>query len=310
VVDVASDTAGFPYPCRLYRDIVVGTWPERVAASHDGKYVYATLPFSSQVAVIRTSDWTVTALINVGPVPRGVAVRPQGDYVYVANSESNYVSVVDVADCAEVAQIPVGRGPWDVAVSPDGSRLWTTCYYDYRVAAASVPENVLDTTIPLEPFPQGIAISPSGDNVFVVGAGYYLHIIDAQSREVTDSVQLDGYGEYVGALSNDSGVVVSGWRSDWERCSFVERITRESWGWSREYERFTMGSLTLGSVALLPGDGYAFVCGSREVLVLDMRGFMPVAQIPLGTWPSGLAVSPDGRYVYVANDTTVTVIGH
>jgi DNA-binding beta-propeller fold protein YncE len=50
--------------------------------------------------------------------------------------------------------------------------------------------------------------------------------------------------------------------------------------------------------------------GSGEVFVFDLRQLMPVALIPVAGSPGALAVSPDGRYVYVANDTTVTVIGH
>jgi YVTN family beta-propeller protein len=55
---------------------------------------------------------------------------------------------------------------------------------------------------------------------------------------------------------------------------------------------------------------FAYVTGSNSVTVIDTATNMVVATVPVGSFPAGVAVAPDGKHVYVTNfiSNTVSVI--
>jgi YVTN family beta-propeller protein len=63
------------------------------------------------VSVIRTSDNSVTATIEVGDGPRGAAITPDGDNVYVTNNLDGTVSVIRTSDNSVTNTINVGNSP-------------------------------------------------------------------------------------------------------------------------------------------------------------------------------------------------------
>ena len=104
--------------------VAAGSYPEGVAITPNGQYVYVTNngvgSNGATVSVISTSSHSVVATIPVGSVPKGVAITPNGQYVYVANWGSNSVSVISTATNTVVSTIPVGTGPVGVAITPNG----------------------------------------------------------------------------------------------------------------------------------------------------------------------------------------------
>jgi YVTN family beta-propeller protein len=103
----------------------VGTGPIGIAGTPDGRYVYVanyTNGLVGTVAVIRTSDDTISDRITVGRGPWGVAVGAQGAYVYVTNSDnlSNSVTLIRTSDNAAVGTHAVGNLPQGVAAPKYG----------------------------------------------------------------------------------------------------------------------------------------------------------------------------------------------
>jgi YVTN family beta-propeller protein len=84
--------------------VTVGTFPEGVAVTPDGKHAYVTNEGDGTVSVIDTATNTVAATVVVGTFPIWVAVTPDGKQAYVANNGADYppfmpstVSVIDTA---------------------------------------------------------------------------------------------------------------------------------------------------------------------------------------------------------------------
>lgn len=103
----------------------VGTGPIGIAATPDGRYVYVanyTNGLAGTVAVIRTSDDTISDRITVGRGPWGVAVGAKGTYAYVTNSDnlSNSVSLIRTSDNTVVGTLAVGSLPQGVAAPKNG----------------------------------------------------------------------------------------------------------------------------------------------------------------------------------------------
>jgi len=82
----------------VLKEIAVGFGIKDIASSSDGRYVFVTSSTTDQVAVIRTSDSTVTGFIPLDLDVVGVAVPAEGNFFYVSNEAVNKVSVVTYTD--------------------------------------------------------------------------------------------------------------------------------------------------------------------------------------------------------------------
>jgi YVTN family beta-propeller protein len=109
--------------------ITVGTFPDGVAITPDGKRAYvanrgADSMLAGTVSVITTATGVVSAPITVGNGPTGVAITPDGKKAYVTNNVDGTVSVITTATGAVSAPITVGNRPNGVAITPDGKKAY------------------------------------------------------------------------------------------------------------------------------------------------------------------------------------------
>jgi YVTN family beta-propeller protein len=269
---------------------------------------YITNFSDNTVSVIATATNTVTTTIPVGTVPLGVAVSPDGSTVYVAN-ELDGVSVIDTATNTVTATVPAGFTPFRLAVTPDGSKVYVT---DAGAGANTVSvidtaTNTMTATIPVGPRPEGVAVTPvqrkreaerergSGggrerepdrSKVYVANNGANtLSVIDTATNTVIATITVG---------SNPLGVAVTPVQRERE----AERERGSGGGREREPDRSKV---------------YVTNQGDNTVSVIDTATNTVTATIPVGSGPSGVAVTPDGTKVYVANaffgfGTNVSVI--
>src|SRR5437879_8760835 len=104
VLDTATNTVVATVPA-------VGRYPEGVAVTPNGAYVYVGTENDDSGTVIATATNTVVTKVPVGHSPVGVAVTPDGTRVYVENFGERTVSVLATATNPVVARVPVGVGP-------------------------------------------------------------------------------------------------------------------------------------------------------------------------------------------------------
>ena len=169
-----------------------------------------------------------------------------------------------------LATIPVGLEPRSVAIAPDGSRAYVTLEdpdgHAFRGALAIVDTgtNTLTTTVKLG-HPGGVALSPDGSRAYVpnfdksLGQGV-LSVIDTGAAKLLDTIAVSGRG------GNPQGVAV-----------------------------------TLdGRHVYVPTEQEADAPeGQGKVSVIDVDTKAVATTIPIDPFPSGAAIRPDGRFVYV-----------
>lgn len=112
-------------------EIAVGTEPNGVVLSPDGKFAYVANTVDGTVSVLQidTSKQPVASVIEtlaVGIEPYGIAITPNGSKVYVTNARSNSVSVIDTATntvAKTIANIGPGVGaePRGIAITNNGN---------------------------------------------------------------------------------------------------------------------------------------------------------------------------------------------
>jgi len=146
-------TVTLPFP--------VGSLPQGVAVTPDGKHAYVAIFSAFAVSVIDTATNTVVgAPIPVGTDPVGVAVTPDGTHVYVTNDNVfGTVSVIDTASNTVVgAPIPVGDQPEGIAITPDAKHAYVTNSRSSNVSVIATASNTVVATVPVGFSPVG---SPS-----------------------------------------------------------------------------------------------------------------------------------------------------
>lgn len=135
-------------------EIPVGTEPNGVAITPDGKKMYVANTVDGTVSVLaidvtQQPAASVTATLEVGTEPYGVALTPNGTKAYVTNSRSNSVSVIDTATDTVVTTITnigpsVGAEPRGIGITNNGDDVDTdeTVYITHFYSFAT--QNKLD----------------------------------------------------------------------------------------------------------------------------------------------------------------------
>jgi YVTN family beta-propeller protein len=297
-------------------EIAVGNLPHGVCLSPEGGVAYVSNRGDDTVSVIDLDAMAVVDTIVVGDEPHGVVTDITGQVLYVANAGSADISVVDLKEGCDTKRLSAGRGAWGVSRSPDGTGVLVTNnlshFVPFRTPSRSevtvvgtersmVEDRVM---IPEANLVQGVDFAPDGDFALV-------SLIRTKNLVPMTRV-LQGW-----VITNGIGIL---WRD-----GRVDQLLLD------EPDNYFADPT---DVVITPDGRYAFITGGGvdEVAVVDierMRAILEQAseedrrellpnhigvttefverRIPVGVNPRGLAVSPDGRWVYVAEALADTV---
>jgi YVTN family beta-propeller protein len=309
----------------VIKTIAVGRVPRGFSLSPSGDRLFVTNSWDDTLSVIDTGTLAVVATWPVGAEPSSVVEDRGGKRLFVANRISSDVAVLDAQTGAEEKRLLGGRGTSYLALSPDGSRLYASHVYPNISPRRAGMEN---------------RTAPESE----------LTVIDAARAVVADRMKLDGVaGAFHIAFSADGrlGVVAEYHPKNLIPLAHLEHggafaYTLTVFGADvggavevplDELERYA--SQPFG-VAIAPDKSrlYVTIGGSECVVVVDVPRLMRfihahprpatgsfaqelsasgnyvVARIPVGHNPRGLALTADGRKLFVANrlEDTISVI--
>ena len=99
--------------------VALGSQPQSVVLSADGRFAYVTEAGANRVAIIDTSARQVVGNMAVGSGPGAIASDPTSAMysLFVANTRSNTLTALDANTQQARATIPVGQEPVAVAVA-------------------------------------------------------------------------------------------------------------------------------------------------------------------------------------------------
>jgi len=296
-------------------EIAVGHLPHGACLSPSGDRVYVSNRGSDTVSVIDTSSLTLTAEIVVGDEPHGLTTNESGDTLYVANAGSYDVSVVDLDEGREIKRLSAARGAWDVARSADGSAILVTNnlshFVPFRTPSRS-EVTVIETersvvrdraVINQANLVQGIATAPSGE--------YSLVTLIRTKSLVPMTRVMQGW-----VMTNGLGILWADGRVDQllldEPENYFADPTDVVISPDGKYAFVSGGGID--AVAMVDLDEMLSLLetadpGDRATLLPNHMGLATefTERIRVGTNPRGLAISPDGRFVYVAEALADTI---
>jgi YVTN family beta-propeller protein len=301
------------------RRLRVGNRPKSISLSRDGKRLYVANSWSDTVSEIDTRSFEVVRNLPAGFEPTSAVAGADSRFLYVANRISNDVSVIDLTTGEEAKRLLAGHGASYLALSPDGSRVYCTHVY---------------------PAPGQFRAPLESE----------LTVIDAARQMVVERRPIhDAGGVFHVAVSADGRLGIAaqmrpknliplahvehGWVIGNSLSVFGEDVGEPVQIPIDELDRYFTPPF---GVAIAPDKRVAYISttGSDSVTVLDIGKMLRLiretppherralandlsasanyvaGRIPVGRAPKGLALSADGKRLYVANlmDDTISVI--
>ena len=300
---------------KVIASIAVGRIPRGIVLSADARRLYVTNAWSDTVSVIDTVSRQVVQTLPTGFEPLGVAIDKPGTTLYVANRLSSDISVIDLATGQEIKRLLAGRGASYLALSPDGKWVYCTHIYPNLGTYRSEPSSeitVIDTStrrVVDRKILRNVAgvfhVAPSVDGKLVAVAQLRPKNLIPLAHVEHGAV----FGDSLTLFGDDVGGMVQ------IPIDELDRYYALPWG-----------------VAITPNKSKIFLttAGSQSVTAIDIRRLLKsvrtrrqpfandlsasadyvTARIPVGHNPRGVALSPDGKRLYVANrlDDTLSVI--
>ena len=282
VIDASTNTV-------VIQSIPVGKSPNQgVAITPDGKWVYVANVLSGNVSVISTLTNTVATTITVGSLSQDLAITPDGKRVYVSNYGTNDVSVIDtLSNTVIIPSIPVGSVPWGVAITPDGKRVYVVNWNSNDVSVIDTPSNtVVVQSIPVGINPRAIAIRPDGKQVYVANVGGNVSVIDTLTNSVTKTIPAGTWPEDLAISPDGTRLYVANRTSN--DVTVIDTIN------NTVVIPSIFEGLTPQAISITPDGKQLYVAnsGGNNVSVIDTLTNSVTKTIPVGSVPSGVAITP------------------
>jgi YVTN family beta-propeller protein len=300
-------------------EITVGTAPRTLAIAPNG-LVWVTNRGGSSISVIDPATLTVSRTIGLprASQPYGIAFAPTGGFAFVALEATGQVLKYDAATFARVGTASVGAKPRHLSVSADGARVYVS-----RFVTPPLPGEGTAAVLPGAAGGEIVVLSAAtlaAERTIVLGYST-LPDFENQGSGVPNylgaaSISPDGTQAWVPSKQDNvgRGLARNGFDLDFQNTvraisSRVKLIDQVEDLESRvDHDNSSLAT----AAAYDPKGNYLLVAleTGRELAVLDAHGGWQVFRVDAGRAPQGLALSDDGRRLYVHNfmDRSVQVL--
>lgn len=297
--------------------------------------VYVPNVEAQSISVIDTATNSLSAAIDVGYFQaNGPALTPDARFLYIGNrgeheEPGNAVFVIDTAThiIAATVTVAAGSGPNRVAITPNGALAYVTGQYSSAIMvldtakALADPSNAIAETIGISgaDFASAGAISPDGQFAYISACAtpcdlnanptFFMAIVDTSTNAIRTTVPggvgaaITPNGEFLYGANPFNDTVVA--------TDAAKALSDPSHAVSAP---IPVGSFPYG-VAVTPDGRFAYVANCGEfclsdepssvstVSVIDTATNTVAATVPLPptSGPTGVAITPDGKFAYVPN---------
>ncbi|MBW4025953.1 MAG: bifunctional YncE family protein/alkaline phosphatase family protein [Acidobacteria bacterium] len=304
------------------------------ATGDDGRVAIYDTASWHQVASIQLDGATAGRTYS-DSFAAALVLSGDGRTLYVLDQGNWRVVLIDTTSRKRIASVPTGVNPFTLALSPDGRHMYVanSGLFEYRPIPGVERAHLLTTGLHFPPFAN---LSPEAKNGTVAeghqvpGLGnpndargsslWTYNIADRLHPEVTARLRLgalitgsgkgvvggaspsglasDSQNVYVALAHEDAVAVVRGDGSALEQTIPLSPFT--SHDLKDDSGRPLRGVIPAGMA--LSGDHlYVAEAGINAVAVIDTHKRQLLGQMPVGWFPSALAIAPDGRTLYVVN---------
>jgi DNA-binding beta-propeller fold protein YncE/mono/diheme cytochrome c family protein len=315
--------------------------PVRIVFDPTGKQAFITESDEGTVAVVDAASGRILRRLETGgKQPEGIAYAP-GKALLVANAFSGSIAAFDPTTWKRTALLSLRGEPADVVIARDGRRAFVSLAQLDEVAVLTLPELRVTHRIPVGDRPRPLALTPDGGTLLVGNfQGGDVSLIDTNTLRERRRVELTGVNLRGLSVSPDgrrafvTGQIPANTRATrepldiWTNTVFTFDVLQPpsppgsagpadvgAEGWID----FSLGSSPDpdGVVALKEDLVAVALAGSDQALLVRTpgpykRSYDPVIvrRVAVGARPRGIAATPNGKEIWVANelDSTISVL--
>jgi YVTN family beta-propeller protein len=304
------------------REVTVGSGPRALGIAPNGE-IWVTNKLGASISVINPSTFAIKRTIALprASQPFGIAFAPTGGFAYVTLEATGQLTKINVSNYSRPLTVSVGSNPRHVSVSADGNTVYVSRFITPPLPGENTPQVAFASN--------GV---PVGGEVVVLGTAT-LNVVRTIVLRGSDKPDFENQGSgipnYLGAtvISPDGtqawvpskqdnvqrGMGRSGANLNFQNTVRAISSRIDLGAQSEDYAaRLDHDNSSLASAAAFDSRGvYLFVAleTSREVAVIDAHDRWEMFRFNVGRAPQGLALSADGRTLYVSNfmDRTLSV---
>ena len=277
-------------------------------------------------------DGPVADKDSKGSFAATLIISSDGRTLYALDQGNWRIVILDAATLARIAEIPTGSYPFGLALSPNGARLYVsnTGLFEYTTIPGISETDKLGTGLHFPPFgypskaaregtvAEGKQIPGLGDENSVQGSSLWTYNVrDREHPAVTAKLRLGALitGQTIGgaapsgvAASDDAVYValahedaVAKISADGTQILAQTELSPFAGPRFQDAQGRPLRGVMPSGLAVRAGRVYVAEAGIDAVGVLDASTMQLIEHIPVGWNPSAVALSPDGKTLYVVN---------
>jgi YVTN family beta-propeller protein len=163
----------------VLKKIAVGQHPHSVVLDNREDKAYVSNEWSDNVSVIDLASAEITGTLKTGNGPAGLSITNDGRFLYVVNSFSSDISVINLQTGEESNRLSAGNNPTGIQLSPNGGMMYVTSrraiiapygspVYSELTSVNTESQRVAEhKNIPSAYMMENAAFTPSGDLAMV-----------------------------------------------------------------------------------------------------------------------------------------------
>ncbi len=304
-------------------EISVGSSPSYLAVAPNGQ-IWVSNTLSSTLSVIDPATLAIVKTIRLpfASQPAGVVFAPDQQAAYVVLEATGQLIKLNPTTGGLLATVSIGNHPKHLAVQSDSKQIFVSHFI-----TPPLPD---ESTANVKTAVNGVNV---GGEISVIDANSMTlstHIILKYSRKQDTEFQGSGIPNYLAAMAispdgqsawlpSKQDNIKRGTLRNGQNLNFSNTVRAigskiDVANLREDYPaRLDFDNAGVASAAVFDRSGnYLFVAleTSREVAIVDAYGGREIRRMSVGHAPNGLAVSEDGKTLYVHNfmDRTVSVV--
>ncbi|MGY2119317.1 beta-propeller fold lactonase family protein [Nocardia gipuzkoensis] len=239
---------------------------------------------------------TPSRAVIATPEVSALAVSPDGRRIYVGNWKRPTVSVIDTATNVVTALISVPQEPKGLAVSADGAYLYVASSDAVSAIATASNTTIGSAIADSGTVSRAVVVSRDGARLYVAdGLRPTVTVRDARTRDTTATIPLGSANDAIDAiaLTPDGRHLFAAKHG---QIAMIDTTTATVTARTAIDEMPELISASPDGRSV-----YAMGRFSSNLYVLDAATGAEIGTVKLKGMSTGIAVSPSGRYVFIAN---------